>query len=69
MEKRILIEGMKCMHCKTSVENALKSVEGVTDAVADLETKTATVKTSVEIEDVLLMEAVRKKGFIPVKIL
>ena len=57
------------MHCKTSVENALKSVEGVTDAVADLETKTATVKTSVEIEDVLLMEAVRKKGFIPVKIL
>ena len=69
MEKRILIEGMKCMHCKASVENALKSVEGVTDAVADLETKTATVKTSVEIEDVLLMEAVRKKGFIPVKIL
>lgn len=69
MEKRILIEGMKCMHCKASVENALKSVDGVTDAVADLETKTATVKTSVEIEDVLLMEAVRKKGFIPVKIL
>ena len=69
MEKRILIEGMKCMHCKANVENALKSVDGVTDAVADLETKTATVKTSVEIEDVLLMEAVRKKGFIPVKIL
>ena len=69
MEKSILIEGMKCMHCKASVENALKSVDGVTDAVADLETKTATVKTSVEIEDVLLMEAVRKKGFIPVKIL
>ena len=69
MEKSILIEGMKCMHCKASVENALKSVDGVTDAFADLETKTATVKTSVEIEDVLLMEAVRKKGFIPVKIL
>lgn len=69
MEKRILIEGMKCMHCKASVENALKSVDGVTDAVADLETKTATVKTSVEIEDVLLMEAVREKGFKPVKIL
>ena len=69
MEKRILIEGMKCMHCKASVENALKSVDGVTDAVADLETKTATVKTSMEIEDVLLMEAVREKGFKPVKIL
>ena len=32
MEKKMLIEGMKCMHCKANVEKALKGVAGVTDA-------------------------------------
>ena len=32
MEKKMLIDGMKCMHCKASVESALKCVAGVTEA-------------------------------------
>ena len=43
MEKKMLIEGMKCMHCKANVEKALKGVAGVTDAEVDLEAKTARI--------------------------
>ena len=32
MEKKMLIEGMKCMHCKASVEKALRGLAGVTEA-------------------------------------
>ena len=44
MEKKMLIEGMKCMHCKANVEKALKGVAGVTDAEVDLEAKTARIQ-------------------------
>ena len=45
MEKTMAVEGMKCMHCKASVEKALKAVDGVLDAEADLESKTAVIRT------------------------
>ena len=69
MEKKMLIDGMKCMHCKASVEKALKGVAGVTDAEADLETKTARILTESDVSDELLMEAVKEKGFNPVRML
>ncbi len=69
MEKKMLVEGMRCMHCKASVEKALKAVEGVTDAVVDLEAKTATICTAADIPDSVLMDAVREKGFEPVRML
>lgn len=31
------VSGMKCVHCKASVENALKSLNGVKSAEANLE--------------------------------
>ena len=36
MEKKMLIDGMKCMHCKASVEKALKGVAGVKEAEAEV---------------------------------
>ncbi len=69
MEKKMLIEGMKCMHCKASVEKALKGVAGVTDAEVDLETKTARILADADVSDEALMEAVKEKGFVPVKII
>ena len=69
MEKKMLVEGMRCMHCKASVEKALKAVEGVTDAVVDLEEKTAVIRTAADIPDSALMDAVREKGFEPVRML
>lgn len=69
MEKKILIEGMKCMHCRASVEKALKGVAGVTDAEVDLETKTARILADTDVADEALMAAVKEKGFVPVKII
>ncbi len=34
---------MKCVHCKANVENSIKSINGVNDAVADIEAKNVTV--------------------------
>lgn len=67
MEKKMLIEGMKCMHCKANVEKALKGVAGVTDAEVDLEAKTARIEADAAVSDEALMAAVKEKGFEPVK--
>ena len=69
MEKKMLIEGMKCMHCRASVEKALRGVAGVTDAEVYLETKTARILADTDVADEALMAAVKEKGFVPVKII
>ena len=69
MEKKMKIEGMMCNHCKMTVEKALKSVDGVTDAVVNLEEKTATVTLSKDVDNQILMDAVAAKDCTPVAIL
>ena len=43
METVIKVEGMMCVHCKARVEKVCKGVDGVADAVVDLQAKTVTV--------------------------
>ncbi|MBQ8556483.1 MAG: heavy-metal-associated domain-containing protein [Clostridia bacterium] len=69
MEKKLLVEGMMCNHCKMSVEKVLCAVEGVTSAVVDLDAKTATVECAASVTDEALFAAVEKKGFKPVRML
>ena len=69
MEKKLLVEGMMCNHCKMTVEKALSGVPGVTSATVDLEAKTATVTLSEDVADATLFDAVKAKGFEPVKVL
>lgn len=69
MEKKLIVEGMMCNHCKMSVEKVLAAVPGVTAAVVDLEAKTATVTCEASVTDDALFAAVEKKGFKPVKML
>ncbi len=69
MEKKMLVDGMMCNHCKMTVEKALKAVEGVTDAVVDLEAKTAAIQLDREVADQVLMDAVAAKKFTPVKMI
>ena len=69
MEKKMLIEGMKCMHCKANVEKALKGIAGVAEAEVDLEAKTARIVADADVTDEMLMAAVKEKGFEPVKIM
>lgn len=66
MEKKMRIDGMKCMHCKANVEKALKAVDGVTEAEVNLEEKTAVILTEKEVSDQALMDAVKAKGFEPI---
>lgn len=69
MEKKLMIEGMMCNHCKMSVEKVLGAVPGVTAVTVDLAAKTATVTCDDAVADEVLFAAVEKKGFKPVKML
>ena len=63
MKKTLNVEGMMCAHCKAHVEKALAGVDGVTEAVADLESKTATVTLSKDVPDETLKAAVAEAGY------
>lgn len=63
MNKTLKVEGMTCGHCKAAVEKALKSVEGVENAVVDLESKSANVTLTKEVNDDVLKKAVEDAGY------
>lgn len=43
MKQTFTVSGMKCTHCKANVENAIKGVDGVVAAEADLNEANVTV--------------------------
>ena len=57
------VDGMMCPRCKAHVEKALMAVEGVAEAVADLDTKTATVTLSTDVATEVLNKAVTDAGY------
>ena len=61
MQTVIEVTGMMCVHCKAHVEQALLAVPGVEQAVADLQTNTATVTGNAD--RAALIEAVQKAGY------
>jgi len=62
-EKILTVEGMTCMHCVGRVNQALNSIEGVEEVQVDLETKRAVVKTSQDISNATLEQAVETAGY------
>ncbi len=63
MKKILTVNGMKCEHCKASVEKALSEIKGVSSAKVDLKKKTATVSLNEDVADAVLSEAVTNTGF------
>ena len=63
MMKKMKIEGMTCMHCVGRVEEALKSVTGVSSVMVDLESKTAVVNVDASIDESVLENAVTEAGY------
>ena len=63
MEKKLVIEGMSCNHCKMRAENALKGVEGVSNAVVDLADKSAIVTLNADVDAAVLKESVEDAGY------
>ena len=63
MEKKLNVEGMMCQHCVAHVKGALEGVEGVTEAVVDLEAGTAVAKCAGDVADEALVAAVKQAGY------
>ena len=63
LQKVLVVEHMSCDHCKRTVEQALKAVDGVQDAVVDLEQKTATVTLQKDVPDDVLRRAVEAEEY------
>lgn len=64
--KKVLIEGMMCSHCSSSVEKTLKSLEGVSSVHVDLERKTAFIEG--DVSDDLIQKSVTDAGYQVIKI-
>ncbi len=63
MKKTLKVEGMSCGHCKAAVEKALKGIDGVDNAVVDLNSKTAEVTLNKDINNDVLSSAVTEAGY------
>jgi Cu+-exporting ATPase len=60
MEKKVLIEGMMCQHCRAHVDQALNAIPGAS-ATVDLDTKTAVVTG--DVSDDAIRAAVTEAGY------
>ena len=63
MEKTLNVEGMMCQHCVAHVKRALESVEGVEEAVVDLDAGTATAKLAHDVPEDVLAAAIVEAGY------
>lgn len=68
MEKRIIIEGMSCEHCKANVTRVLLSIENVKSVDVILEKGIAIVQMDEEVADEILKEKIEEIGFTVVSV-
>ena len=61
MDTVIKVNGMMCTHCKARVESVCKAVEGVLDAVVDLQKKQVTVTGTANVD--ALKKAIADAGY------
>ena len=58
------VDGMKCMHCVSAVENTLSSIAGVNSVIVSLEKASVTVECDDTVTVDVLKDAVEEIGFI-----
>ena len=63
MKKVISIEGMRCGHCTSNVDKALRGIPGVSDVTVDLEGKCAAIEAADSVTDEQIKQAVDDLGF------
>ena len=61
--KKLTVEGMMCPKCVAHVKKALEDVEGVSEAVVDLDAGTAVAKLADAVDDTVLVNAVVEAGY------
>ncbi|MBZ4666847.1 heavy metal-associated domain-containing protein [Mahella sp.] len=57
------VKGMSCDHCVKNIEKAVKTLDGVDDVRADLDTKEVTVKYSGDINGEDIKKAINDAGY------
>lgn len=62
-ETIIKVEGMVCGGCENRVQNALKTIEGVENVVANHTNGTVTVTSKDEVEVLIMKEKIEDIGF------
>lgn len=62
-ETIIKVEGMVCGGCENRVQNALKTIEGVEEVVANHETGIVTVTSEDEVDEKVMKEKIEDIGF------
>ena len=63
-ETSFKIDGMNCGHCTQAVEDALGGLEGVSTVVADLESGTAVVTHSGNLDEKDVAALIEDLGFV-----
>jgi Copper chaperone len=63
MKKKIIVEGMSCGHCVNHVKTALEELNGVNSASVDLNSKTAVIEASGEVDDAAIKAAIEDAGY------
>ncbi len=59
----IKVEGMHCNHCAGKVEAAIKALDGVKSVKVDLDSKSAEIVSSAELDRAVLAKAISDAGF------
>jgi len=62
MKKKILVEGVSCVHCVNNVTEALMQI-GAKDVVVNLDKKSATAEISDNITDEVIKVAIEEVGY------
>lgn len=64
MKKTIIkVEGMVCNGCENRVQNALKTIEGVEEVIANYTNGTVTITSQNEVEENVMKEKIEDIGF------
>lgn len=64
MKERIIkVEGMVCNGCENRVQNALKTIEGVENVVANHTNGTVTINSKEEVSEKVMKEKIEDIGF------
>ena len=63
MEKTLHVGGMMCQHCVARVKKTLEAIDGVEEAIVDLEGEKATVKLSADVADDALVNAIVEQDY------
>lgn len=62
-ELTIKVKGMVCKGCENRVQNALKTIEGITQVEADYTKETVKITASNEISEKTIAEKIEDIGF------